>query len=80
MMKVGVLYMSCLTCAKGLMAAISAADGGTNHSDCGVVVSGSPFSSSGIPLPSLNKESTSSERGSPGRTHPRFVLSEFPEL
>jgi hypothetical protein len=41
--------------------------------------SGSPLSSSGRPIPSLKRARTSSERGSPGRTQPRFVVSPWEE-
>ncbi len=34
-----------------------------------------PLRSRGRPCPSLKRERTSSERGSPGRTQPRWLLS-----
>lgn len=39
---------------------------------CPLVVGGRPISSNESPLPSLKRDRTSSERGSPGRTQPRL--------
>ena len=55
------------------MLAMRGAGGGV---DQGVPAGGRmPFSRRGRPCPSLKRERTSSERGSPGRTQPRWLLS-----
>lgn len=55
------------------MAATRSAGGGLDH---GLPFEGRmPLRRRGRPFPSLKRERTSSERGSPGRTQPRWLLS-----
>ena len=55
------------------MLATRAAGGGA---DQGLPAGGRmPLSMRGRPCPSLKRERTSSERGSPGRTQPKWLLS-----
>ena len=79
------------TCESGEMAAMLSGDGRLEHEDLWLwselnreagAEGRMPFNRSGSPLPSLKVERTSSERGSPGRIHPRWlqsVLMEFTE-